>query len=131
MSEVKLRNFHAAKWNEPLLMEMSVPGSRGILPPLPAKEICDEIGPAKELIPAALRRKEKVNLPEVDQYHVLQHFLRLSQETMGMALAMDIGEGTCTMKYSPSVHDQMAEQHQAGGCSPVVNLMNIFRGVWN
>lgn len=119
MSEVKLRNFHAAKWNEPLLMEMSVPGSRGILPPLPAKEICDEIGPAKELIPAVLRRKEKVNLPEVDQYHVLQHFLRLSQETMGMALAMDIGEGTCTMKYSPSVHDQMANSTKLADVHPL------------
>ena len=32
---------------------------------------------------------------------VLKHYLRLSQETLGADLNVDIGQGTCTMKYTP------------------------------
>ena len=101
MSDVKLRRYHAASWDEPLIMEQSVPGSRGILPPLSPDSVVEAVGDATSLIPAGARRKSAPKLPEIDQYHVLQHWLRLSQETMGMDLASDIGEGTCTMKYIP------------------------------
>ena len=30
MSDPKLRNFHEAKWDEPVIFEQSVPGSRRI-----------------------------------------------------------------------------------------------------
>ena len=30
MADVKLRRYQAAHWDEPLIMEMSVPGERGI-----------------------------------------------------------------------------------------------------
>ena len=32
---------------------------------------------------------------------VLRHYMRLSQETIGTDINIDIGLGTCTMKYSP------------------------------
>ena len=37
---------------------------------------------------------------------LLRHYLRLSQETIGADLNIDIGLGTCTMKYNPKVHEQ-------------------------
>ena len=30
-----LRNFHEARWDEPIIFEMSTPGERGVLPPAP------------------------------------------------------------------------------------------------
>ena len=39
MSEVKLRRYHAAKWDEPFIMEQTVPGTRGLLPPLSPDEV--------------------------------------------------------------------------------------------
>jgi glycine dehydrogenase subunit 2 len=44
-------------------------------------------------------------LPEIAQPEVFRHFLRLSQETLGAAVGVDIGQGTATMKYSPPAHE--------------------------
>lgn len=44
-------------------------------------------------------------LPELGQMQLLRHYLRLSQETIGADLNIDIGLGTCTMKYNPKVHE--------------------------
>lgn len=33
MKDVKLRRFHSAAWDEPLIMEMGTKGERGIIPP--------------------------------------------------------------------------------------------------
>lgn len=118
MSDVKLRRYHAASWDEPLIMECSVPGERGILPPLSSEAVIKEIGAAEELIPESMRRKDDINLPEVDQYHVLQHYLRLSQMTMGMDLGADIGEGTCTMKYSPKLHEKAVNSSKFADLHP-------------
>lgn len=134
MSEIRLRDYHSARWDEPLIMEQGVPGTRGILPPLASDEATEKVGPAKELIPAGIRRKTAPKLPELSQYHVLQHFLRLSQETMGMDLASDIGEGTCTMKYSPKIHDQMANYTKLADVhpnEPEEHLQGILEIIYN
>jgi hypothetical protein len=39
---------------------------------------------------------------------VLKHYLRLSQENLGGDLNIDIGQGTCTMKYNPKINDILA-----------------------
>lgn len=39
----------------------------------------------------------------------MRHFLRLSQETFGYDSGVNIGLGTCTMKYSPKINDQLAK----------------------
>ena len=103
MSELKRRNFHEAQWDESLIFEQSVPGSRSILFP----DVSDEAGvDAKSLIPANLTRREKPEMPELAQPQVLRHYLRLSQETIGQDFDVDIGLGTCTMKYSPKINEQ-------------------------
>ena len=133
MSEVKLRRYHAASWDEPLIMECGTAGMRGVLPPLACEEVVNEVGAAEDLIPASMRRKERVNLPEIDQYHVLQHYLRLSQETMGMDLGADIGEGTCTMKYSPKIHDQVVNSTKFADLhpnEPAEHLQGILKIVY-
>jgi glycine dehydrogenase subunit 2 len=115
---VKLRDYHAAHWDEPIVMEMSCPGERGIFIPLAEPEVESLVGKdAAAYIPEGMRRAAAPALPEISQHQALRHYLRLSQQTLGMDLASDISEGTCTMKYSPKVHDelcrlpQMAELH--------------------
>lgn len=104
---IKLKNFHNAKWDEPLIFELSDPGCRGILVPQVEESILDAAqGAPEKLVPSALRRKQAPGLPEIAQPQVLRHFLRLSQETMGQDINIDIGLGTCTMKYSPKVNEQ-------------------------
>ena len=106
-----LRKFHQARWDEEIIFEMSVPGERGVLIPKAEEEISAEVGDAVSAIPDGLRRKEPAALPEVNQMRVLRHFMRLSQETLGADLTIDIGEGTCTMKYSPKVQEHLAGRH--------------------
>ncbi len=106
MSDLKLRNFHEAQWDEPVIYEQSVPGSRGILIPDAAEVASPVTGDVSKLMPENLKRTEKPALPELAQPQVLRHYLRLSQETIGQDINIDIGLGTCTMKYSPKINEQ-------------------------
>lgn len=108
-----LRKFHEAKWDEQIILEMSVPGERGILVREAEPEVRREVGNGVAAIPQRLRRRTKPGLPEANQMRVLRHFLRLSQETLGTDVNIDIGEGTCTMKYSPKVHEQISNRNPA------------------
>ena len=103
----RLREFHAASWDEPLVMEMGHPGRRGMMF-LTEPELAGSVGSAPELVPAAMRRTVPPDLPELSEPEVQRHYLRLSQETQGM---MHISLfGTCTMKYHPPVAEQAARR---------------------
>jgi len=108
MGIVKVRNFHQAHWDEPIIFELSTPGLRGVIPPAPEEEIESEVGNVLDSIPAAVRRDTPPALPELDQKSVLAHYLRLSQETLGANICNDISEGTCTMKYNPRINEELA-----------------------
>ncbi len=115
----KLRRFHQARWDEPVIFELSAPGQRGVLPPAVEPGLADLAGdPAAEL-PAALRRPAPPALPEMAQLHVLRHYLRLSQENLGVDLNVDVGQGTCTMKYSPKVNDQLVRSPKITAVHPL------------
>ncbi len=103
-----VRRFHQARWDEPLIFELSQPGQRGILVPEVESDIRQEVGDVVGSLPDNMRRREPPQLPEMAQVHVLRHYARLSQENLGVDLNIDIGQGTCTMKYSPKVNDQLA-----------------------
>jgi glycine dehydrogenase subunit 2 len=106
--KLSLRRFHQARWDEPVIFELSEPGQRGVLPPRAESEIEDSVGDVLSTIPETLRRKQPPALPEMSQAQVLRHYLRLSQENLGADLNVDIGQGTCTMKYNPKVNEQLA-----------------------
>ena len=106
--KTKLRKFHQAKWDEPIIFELSQPGERGVLMPTANPEIQDQVGDGISTLPANVVRHEPPALPELGQMQVLKHFLRLSQENLGADLNVDIGQGTCTMKYSPKINEQFA-----------------------
>lgn len=106
--KTKLRRFHQAKWDENVIYELSTPGERGILVPAPEKEVAEKAGEWENLLPGHMIREKAPHLPEMGQMRVLKHFLRLSQENLGADLNVDIGQGTCTMKYSPKINEALA-----------------------
>ena len=102
------RRFHQARWDEPVIFELSQLGQRGVLLPSVEAGIEEEVGNPARALPDSVRRREPPALPEMSQVHVLRHYARLSQENLGVDLNIDVGQGTCTMKYSPKVNDQLA-----------------------
>jgi glycine dehydrogenase subunit 2 len=104
----KVRNFHQAKWDEPIIFELSNKGERGIGVPEIEAEIEAVVGDGLSELPAHMIRSTPPALPELGQMQVLRHYLRLSQENLGADLNVDVGQGTCTMKYSPKINEQFA-----------------------
>ena len=70
------------------------------------------------LIPASMRRSHPAPIARDGAASVLRHYLRLSQMTMGAHITPDASLGTCTMKYSPLVNEQMARAPQMGELHP-------------
>jgi glycine dehydrogenase subunit 2 len=115
---IKVRKFHQAKWDEPVIFELDTKGERGIQVQRVEKEIQEQIGDGISTLPENMRRKEAPALPEVSQMRVLKHFLRLSQHCLGADLNVDIGQGTCTMKYSPKINEVLVRMPEAADIHP-------------
>ena len=107
MSERTAGGFHAARWDEPLIDEIGGESGRGLLPPALDAAIADAVGDVAAALPQGVRRAAPPALPSLPQHRVLRHFLRLSQMSMGFDVTADM-MGTCTMKYSPKVHEHVA-----------------------
>jgi len=110
--KTKLRNYHAVCWDEPIIYELDRNGERAILVPEVDKKITESVGDGISSIPKSMRRKNVPQLPALSQPQVLRHFLHLSQENLGVDLNIDIGQGTCTMKYSPKINEQFANSEK-------------------
>lgn len=102
------KNFHQAKWDEPIIFELTKKGERGILIPGAGAAIENAVGDGISAIPECMRRKTPPALPEISQPRVLRHYTRLSQQTLGADVNIEIGQGTCTVKYSPKVNELLA-----------------------
>ncbi len=127
------RRFQQASWDEPIIFELSQPGARGVLVPEVEDAIVQEVGDVASRLPEGLRRKTAPALPEMAQLHVLRHYARLSQENLGVDLNIDIGQGTCTMKYSPKVNDQLARSHKLADLHPLQaesTVQGILEVMW-
>ena len=133
-----LRRFHQARWDEPIICELSCEGQRGILVPEVEDAMRSEIGDVLATLPEKMRRKQPPRLPELSQPQVLRHYLRLSQENLGADLNIDIGQGTCTMKYNPKINEQLARAPEMADLHPlqdeetvqgILEVMYRFEGI--
>jgi glycine dehydrogenase subunit 2 len=131
MSE--LRRYHAAVWDEPLVMELSRAGRRGLLVPQAEPSVRARVGDASSLIPEGMRRSVRPELPELSEPDVLRHYLHLAQETLGM---MGISLfGTCTMKYNPRIGEafaarpELAELHPYQDVSTLQGVLELVHGL--
>ncbi len=111
--------FHQARWNEPVIFELDSAGQRGIDAPRVSDEIRRVVGDGLSQLPEGTRRKEAPRLPRLGQMQVLKHYLRLSQETLGADFNVDVGQGTCTIKYSPKVNEQLVRSHKLADVHPL------------
>lgn len=126
--------FQAAKWNEPVIMEIGRPGARGQIFPQPEVEIDKALG--SELIPAGMQRKDRPELPEITEFEAQRHFLHLSQMTLGM-MGVSLF-GTCTMKYNSKTSEfatlrpELAELHpyqHPDTLQGVLSIIHDFDGI--
>lgn len=101
------RRYHAPVWSEPLIMEMGARGRRGQHAPL-AEDAVRATGTVASFVAPQMRRKALPALPEMSEPDVLHHYLRLSQQTMGMFGVSLFG--TCTMKYNPRAGEALASR---------------------
>ena len=106
-SLTRMKRFRQARWNEPIIYELSEPGQRAVLVPGPC---CDCVSKEDVLgtLPKGMVREDMANLPEIAQLQLVRHYNHLSQGNIGVDGNIDIGQGTCTMKYSPKVHERLA-----------------------
>ena len=87
---------------EPTIFERSRPGRRSSRLPMAV-----DVDAALAGEPDELRRTDAPALPEVAEPTLMRHFVRLSQRNH----SIDSGFyplGSCTMKYNPKVHDEIA-----------------------
>jgi len=91
--------YRQAENNEAMIFELSREGNRGYISDAPFGVLPD--------IPKSLLRDSPPILPELTELDVVRHFVKLSQENYGV----DIGFyplGSCTMKYNPKLHEEIA-----------------------
>lgn len=113
-----MRRYHSAVWNEPIIYEMGQRGVRGHIVPEVEDEVRAAVGDIQSQIPENVRRKQPPNLPELSELDVMTHYLHLSQQTFGVDSGINVGVGTCTMKYNPKVNEQLARSPRAVDIHP-------------
>lgn len=129
MNSIEIREFHQARWNEPIITELFVKGERGVLLPEIEKEILAETG---NLDIGGIKRITPLNLPEINQPRLVRHYSRLTQEIMGSDNTLGISQGTCTLKYNPKVQEHLAldgriaDVHPLQDCSTMQGVLEIM-----
>ncbi len=111
--------YRQAKWDEPLIIELSQPGKIGF-----QLSSTEESDAALKVVPRKLRRAAPPSLPEVSEIEVIRHFTRLSQENFGVDLGV-YPLGSCTMKYNPKLCDLIAASHRIQELHPYQDLRTV------
>ncbi len=98
----------------------------------------EAVGDVLRTIPRKIRREAPPRLPELSEPEVVRHFIRLSQETFGVDSGINVGVGTCTMKYSPRVNEALVRSPKLTDLHPlqdeqtvqgILELMYRFQGM--
>ncbi len=89
--------------DELLIFEQGGAGRKGYS--LPRWDV--EKADCENLIPPHLLRKELTGFPQLSEVDVVRHFTRLSQWNYGVDSGL-YPLGSCTMKYNPKVHEEIA-----------------------
>lgn len=98
----------------PLIFEKSREGHRGYR--LPADDASGP--PVEEMIPESQLRKKPPQLPEVTESEAVRHYIRLSTLNFHVDRGM-YPLGSCTMKYNPKVHEDVAGMERLAGIHPL------------
>ena len=125
-----LPEYHAARWDEPIVLQMGRPGRRATLAPQAEPDVVARVGAGADLVPEAVRRTDAPALPELSEFEVQRHYLHLSQMTLGM-MGINLF-GTCTMKYNARLNEHLtarpfvAELHPAQDPSTLQGVLELL-----
>jgi len=112
-------DYHAVVWNEPMIYQLGREGGRGFMVPKVEKEIKAAVGDVVSSIPERIRRKAPPKLPQLSEPEVVRHYIRLSQQTFGVDSGINVGVGTCTMKYNPKVNEMLVRSNKISHLHPL------------
>ena len=99
-----MKTYRSASYDEPLLCELKqIDEKKKYLIP--------------EDLPPNLRRKQKIDIPNLDETQVVRHFHRLSQMNYGIDTGI-YPLGSCTMKYNPRLCEEIASWDKFSKISP-------------
>ena len=101
--------YAQARWNEPLIIQLSHKGKVGFHESQTASKAAS--------VPQRIRRTNPPQLPEVSEVEVIRHYTRLSQENFGVDLGI-YPLGSCTMKYNPKICDAIAASTKIAEAHP-------------
>lgn len=96
-----------------LIFEISKSGRKAYT--LPEDDMT--LGNISGILPAGCLREKELHLPEVSEVDVVRHYTNLSNKNFGV----DTGFyplGSCTMKYSPKINEDMASLNKFTGVHP-------------
>ena len=86
--------YKSTIYDEPLLKELEVTKNKEKYTPI-------------DSLPPSLQRKEKINIPNLDETQIIRHFFRLSQMNYGINSGM-YPLGSCTMKHNPRICEEIS-----------------------
>ncbi len=97
-----------------VIFEKSVPGRRGVT--FPTAGLSDQS--INALLPPSFQRQSALTLPEISENDLIRHYTKLSNQNYGV----DTGFyplGSCTMKYNPKIHEEVARYEGFAGIHPL------------
>jgi glycine dehydrogenase subunit 2 len=100
--------YRAVRWHEKTLYEQSRPGTVNAILPAVEPALAAETAAVLDGLPVEARRAVPPAMPELTEPEILRHYIRCSQMTFGYDSGSNVGVGTCTMKYSPRLNEQLA-----------------------
>jgi glycine dehydrogenase subunit 2 len=119
MTDEIITSYHAVAWNEPIIYELGRKGRRGFNVSKVENGIKEAVGDVISRIPEKMRRKEPPKLPELSEPEVVRHYIHLSQQTFGVDSGINVGVGTCTMKYNPKINEALARSPKISDIHPL------------
>ncbi len=125
MNKQQTTGYQAVAWHEPIIYEQGNSGRRGLIVPKVEKAVRKTAGNVLSTIPRKMRRRNLPKLPELSEPEVVRHYLRLSQQTFGVDTGINVGVGTCTMKYSPKMNESLVTSHKITDLHPLQDEKNV------
>ena len=80
--------------------------------------------PSAAPLPQHLRRCELPDIPTVSELEVVRHFTSLAQDTYSIDRGI-YPLGSCTMKYNPKIHDEIASDSMFTSIHPLQPLSTV------
>ena len=113
-----LRPFHQASWNEPIVLEQSSPGERGIL--LPELEPATWPRPAtgSPTFPLSCAARPAGAARSSRSRRCCGTSCASRRRRSASDVDIHLGPGTCTMKYSPKVNEELIRSHKVTDLHP-------------